>query len=82
MPALPLHFLVRQLLLGRTEGLSGPQLAAFLSGWTSLLEVLKRPELCVPDASPEVHDALRALALQVERAQAEILADEGEPEDV
>jgi len=82
VPALPLHYLVRQILLGRTEGLTGPQVAAFLSGWSSLLEVLKRPELCVPDASLEVHDALRALALQVERAQAEILADEGETDDV
>lgn len=72
--------LIRQLLLGRTEGLSAPQLAAFLSGWTSVLELLKRPELCVPEASLEVHEALRALALQVERAQAEILGDEDEPD--
>lgn len=70
--------LVQQLLLGRTEGLSGPQLAAFLSGWTSVLELLRRPELCLPDASPEVQEALRALVEQIERAQAEILSDDDE----
>ena len=36
--------MVQQLLLGRTEGLPAPQLAAFLSGWTSLLDLLKRPD--------------------------------------
>lgn len=71
--------LVQQLLLGRTDGLSAPQLAAFVSGWTSLLDLLRRPELCLPDAEPEVHDALRSLAQQIERAQAEILSDEDEP---
>lgn len=74
--------LVQQLLLGRTEGLSGPQLAAFLSGWTSVLELLRRPELCVPDAAPEVHEALRSLAEQIERAQAEILSDDDDDPEV
>ena len=68
--------LVQQLLLGRTDGLSGPQIAAFLSGWTSVLELLRRPELCLPDAPPEVQEALRTLAEQIERAQAEILSDD------
>lgn len=67
---------ISQLLLGRTEGLSASQLAAFLSGWTSLLDLLKRPELCLPDAAPEVHDALRSLVQQIELAQAEILGDD------
>lgn len=72
--------LVQQLLLGRTEGLSGPQLAAFLSGWTSLLDLLRRPEVCVPDAAPEVQEALRSLVEQIERAQAEILGDDDDQE--
>lgn len=74
--SLPLHIVVQQLLLGRTEGLSAPQLAAFLSGWTSLLDVLKRPELCLPDAAPEVHSALVELAMQIEDAQAAVLTDD------
>lgn len=73
--------LVQQLLLGRTEGLSAPQLAAFLSGWTSVLELLRRPELCLPDAPAEVQEALRALAEQIERAQAEILGDDDGQDD-
>lgn len=71
--------LIQQLLLGRTEGLTASQLAAFLSGWTSLLDLLKRPELCLPDAAPEVQEALRSLAREIERAQTEILSDDDEP---
>lgn len=67
---------VQQLLLGRTEGLTASQLAAFLSGWTSLLDLLARPELCLPEAAPEVHEALRELVREIERAQAEILSDD------
>ncbi|WP_272091108.1 hypothetical protein [Nannocystis bainbridge] len=37
---------------------------------------MRRPELCVPDAAPEVQDALRSLAEQIEHAQAEILNDD------
>jgi hypothetical protein len=67
---------VQQLLLGRTDELSPPQLAAFLSGWTSLLDLLKRPELCLPAASPEVQAALVELAAQIEDAQAAVLQDD------
>jgi hypothetical protein len=78
--SLPLHLVVQQLLLGRTDELSPPQLAAFLSGWTSLLDLLKRPELCLPAASPEVHAALAELAEQIERAQAVVLEhDDDDP---
>lgn len=74
--SLPLHIVVQQLLLGRTEGLPAPQLAAFLSGWTSLLDLLKRPELCLPDAAPEVHAALVTLVEQIEGAQQTVLGDD------
>ncbi len=74
--SLPLHIVVQQLLLGRTEGLPAPQLAAFLSGWTSLLDLLKRPELCLPGAAPEVHAALVTLVEQIEGAQQTVLGDD------
>jgi hypothetical protein len=78
--SLPLHLVVQQLLLGRTDELSGPQLAAFLSGWTSLLDLLKRPELCLPAATPEVHAALAELAEQIEHAQTVVLqGDDDDP---
>lgn len=70
---------VQQLLLGRTDELSAPQLAAFLSGWTSLLDLLKRPELCIPGGSPEVHAALVELAEQIEQAQDAVLRDDDMP---
>ncbi len=68
--------LVQQLLLGRTEGLAAPQLAAFIGGWTSLLDLLKRPELCLPGASAEVHAALVELVAAIERAQEMVLRDD------
>lgn len=74
--SLPLHIVVQQLLLGRTEGLPAPQLAAFLSGWTSLLDLLKRPELCLPGATAEVHAALLALVEQIEGAQETVLGSD------
>ena len=74
--SIPLHLVVQQLLLGRTEGLAPQQLAAFISGWTSLLDLLKRPELCLPGAPGEVHAALVALAGAIERAQDTVLGDD------
>ena len=74
--SLPLHIVVQQLLLGRTDGLTAPQLAAFLSGWTSLLDLLKRPELCLPGASSEVRAALAELTRQIEDAQASVLGSD------
>jgi len=74
--SIPLHMVVQQLLLGRTEGLSAPQLAAFVGGWTSLLDLLRRPELCLPAASTEVHEALTELVAAIERAQATVLDDD------
>lgn len=74
--SLPLHIVVQQLLLGRTDGLTAPQLAAFLSGWTSLLDLLKRPELCLPDASSEVQAALAELVEQIEDAQLTVLGSD------
>jgi hypothetical protein len=71
-----LQLLVQQLLLGRTEDMSGPQLAAFVDGWTSLLELLRRSAVCVPDGSDEVRDALRRLVDEIERAQRRALGEE------
>ncbi len=81
--SLPLHIVVQQLLLGRTDGLTAPQLAAFLSGWTSLLDLLKRPELCLPGASSEIHAALVELVEQIEDAQTTVLgSDDDAPSEL
>lgn len=71
----PLSLLVRELLLGRVEGLTAPQLAAFVLGWGSMLELLRRTDLTLPDASQEVHDAIAEIVAEVERAQADVLDD-------
>jgi len=74
----PLHILVQQLLLGRTEDLSAGQLAAFLSGWTSILDLLERTEVCFPEGPEELRMGLFALVQRIRRAQEEILESDEE----
>ncbi len=70
--------LVQQLLLGRTEGMSPARLAAFIDGWTSLLELLKRPEVYMPAASEAERRAVRALVERVELAQRRALGEDAD----
>lgn len=72
---MPLHILVQQLLLGRTEDLSAPQLAAFVDGWSSLLDLIERTDVCLPEGPVEVQEGLSALVSRIRNAQEEILND-------
>jgi hypothetical protein len=71
-----LSLLVRELLLARTEGLEPAQLAAFVSGWTSVLELLARTDLTLSDAEPGVRDAVARVVDRIEHAQRDVLADD------
>lgn len=71
----PVQRLVEQLLVGRLDGLEARAVAAFLSGWSSALELIRRVDLTMPDASPEVIDSIRRLVSAVERAQCAVVAD-------
>lgn len=71
----PLQILVGQLLLGRTDGLSASGVAAFLLGWSSVLEILRRPDVALPDASQETRQALVELVKTLEQAQRVALSD-------
>lgn len=77
----PLQILVGQLLLGRTEGLSASGVAAFLLGWSSVLEILRRPEIALPDASQETRQALVELVKTLEEAQRVALSDDDDDAD-
>lgn len=79
----PLALLVRQLLLSRSDGLAPAQLAAFVQGWTSALELMARTDLTVPEAEPAVHGAIATLIGRVEVASREVLSgddDDAAPE--
>lgn len=65
--------LVRELLLARTEGLEPRQLAAFVSGWTSALELLARTDLTLPDAEAGIRDAVAEVIGRIEHAQRNVL---------
>lgn len=74
-PATSLSALVTQLLLGRLDGLSGPQVAAFIMGWSAMLDLLRRTDLTAPDATDEVRAAIDAVVARIERAQAAALEE-------
>jgi hypothetical protein len=61
--------------MGRTEGLAAPQVAAFISGWTSALELVRRTDLTLPQASLEIRAAVEDLVDELERAQTVALAE-------
>jgi hypothetical protein len=72
----PLDDIVRELLLERTAGLDGPRLAAFIDGWGSLLRLLERRELLIPNAPPELQRALAAMVARIRAAQDRALDDD------
>ena len=68
--------MVRELLLGRLDGLSAPQVAAFLDGWCSALELVRRTDVWAPDAPGRVQTTIEELVATIERAQAALLEED------
>lgn len=66
--------------MARTEGLSAPALAAFVSGWTSVLELLRRSDLTMPGEDPSVVAAFDRVIDRVEQAQRDVLQRGDDPE--
>ena len=75
----PLVELVEEYLLDRTRGLSGPQTAAFLSGWTSALELLQRTDLTLAGAPDAIVRAVQTLTSRISAAQVAALDDSDDP---
>lgn len=66
--------------MARTEGLSAPALAAFVSGWTSVLELLRRTDLTMAGEDPEVVSAVARVIDRIEAAQLRVLDRDDDPE--
>jgi hypothetical protein len=73
-----LELLVQELLLARTEGMAPQQVAAFVDGWSSLLGLLRRTDLTLPDASAEARAGVEALVRAIENAQRRVLEESPE----
>ncbi|MCA9650437.1 MAG: hypothetical protein H6712_25240 [Myxococcales bacterium] len=71
-----LRRLVREHLLERSEGMSPASLAAFIAGWGSALDLLRRSEAELPWVSPERHRWIVELIDAVEEASRVELDDE------
>ena len=71
-----LELLIRELLLERTGKLDGATLAAFIDGWSSLLDLLGRVDLLLPGAPAPLREALTELVQAIRDAQQRALADD------
>ncbi|MCX4247211.1 hypothetical protein [Paraliomyxa miuraensis] len=71
-----LRRLVREHLLERSEGLSPASLAAFIAGWGSALQLLRRSHAELPWVSPQEHRWIGDLLDAVEDATHRELEDE------
>jgi hypothetical protein len=74
----PLVLLVRQLLLAGSDGLSAPQLAAYVAGWTAALELVERSDITLgsADTEPATHEAVARLVRRIREAQHAALGDD------
>jgi hypothetical protein len=74
----PLVLLVRQLLLAGSDGLSAPQLAAYIAGWTAALELVERSDITLGSAvdDPATHEAVARLVRRIREAQRAALSDD------
>ena len=70
---LALHILVRETLLERSSQLNDRQLIAFLDGWTSALDLLRRTDLVLPGAPPALKQAISTIVEEIRRIQYEVL---------
>lgn len=68
-PNINLVQLVTQYLEARTDGLPAASVAAFVSGWSSALDVVRRSQVSVPNASADVHGTIQQLVDAIEQAQ-------------
>jgi hypothetical protein len=75
VPDEALETLVGELLLERTERLDALQLAAYVDGWTGLLDLLRRTSLILPRAEPELHDAVAEVVERIRAASSRALDD-------
>jgi hypothetical protein len=74
-----LSLLIRELLLDRTAKLDGPTLAAFIDGWTSVLDLLARVDMLLPAAPLELREALTELVRRIRQLQQDALSDDDLP---
>ena len=68
-----LHRLVAQSLLADGEDLPAPQIAAYLSGWSSAHELMRRTDLTMPAASDDLHRAVASVVAALDAAAKAVL---------
>ncbi|MGH1345240.1 MAG: hypothetical protein ACRBN8_27000 [Nannocystales bacterium] len=71
-----LHRLVSQSLMAHGEELPAPQLAAYLSGWSSALDLVRRTDLTMPTASAELHRSMAAVVAALDAAARSVLEED------
>ena len=75
LPSAPLRRLVHQLLLGRVSELDPEATLAFVRGWSSAFELMRRTDLTIPEAPPDVKSAVEEIVNAIEAARLRVLGD-------
>jgi hypothetical protein len=70
-----IHELVHALLLERTKRFAKREAVAFIDGWCSALDLMRRTELFLPGAPPELREAIAQIVEQVRSAHHEVVAE-------
>lgn len=71
-----LRRLVAQSLMAHGEDLPAPQVAAYLSGWSSALDLVRRTDLTLPSASEDLHRAVAAVVTALDAAARSVLDED------
>lgn len=71
-----LRRLVSQSLMAHGEDLPAPQVAAYISGWTNALQLVRRTDLTMPSASDDLHRAVAAVVTALDAAARSVLDED------
>jgi len=75
LPSAPLRRLVHQLLLGRVSELEPEETLAFVRGWSSAFELMRRTDLTIPEAPADVQSAVAEIVDSIEAARRRVLGE-------
>lgn len=78
LPSIELRRLVQQVVLGRVADLDAASTAAFVRGWASALDLVRRTDLTLPGASAQTASVVVGVVDLLEAARRRALEDEDE----
>jgi len=81
LPSIELRRLIQQVVLGRIQDLDAASTAAFVRGWASALDVVRRTDLTLPGGTAEAASVVEGVVDLIEAARRRALEDDPESSD-